>query len=119
MHNYLWIEAFCQSFLGAQMDYKVEWGATRFMICDKMFAMQGGDKEGRPIISLKLKPENGLILRETYSDVIPGYYLNKTHWNSVYLEGNVPEDVLKTMITESYECVYQALTKKQKESLKG
>lgn len=118
MHNYPWIENYCLSLLGAEMDYKVEWSATRFMVCGKMFAMQGGDKSGKLILSLKLKPENGLILREKYPEVIPGYYLNKTHWNSIYLEGTVPDDVLKMMISESYDLIYNALTKKQKESLK-
>ncbi len=118
MHNYPWIENYCLSLLGTEMDYKVEWSATRFMVCGKMFAMQGGDKSGKLILSLKLKPENGLILREKYPEVIPGYYLNKTHWNSIYLEGTVPDDVLKMMISESYDLIYNALTKKQKESLK-
>lgn len=119
MHNYPWIESYCLSLLGAEMDYKVEWSATRFMLCGKMFAMQGGDKAGKLILSLKLKPENGLALRETYPDIKPGYYLNKSHWNSVYLEGNVPDDVLKMMISESYDLIFASLTKKEKARLRG
>jgi predicted DNA-binding protein (MmcQ/YjbR family) len=112
--NYPWLDAYCLSLKGAQKDYKVEWSATRYLLHDKMFAMVGGDKSGKPIVSLKLAPENGEVLRATYEDIIPGYYMNKVHWNSVYLEGCVPDEVLKKMITESHELILSGLTKKQR-----
>lgn len=117
MTHYPWLDAYCLSLTGAKKDFKVEWGATRYLLGDKMFAMVGGDKEGRAIVSLKLKPENGLMLREAYPDITPGYYLNKTHWNSIYLEGAVPDDLLKQMIQESHELVFNGLSKKVKEML--
>lgn len=117
MTRYPWLDAYCLSLTGAQKDFKEEWGATRYLLSDKMFAMVGGDKEGRGIVSLKLKPENGLMLREAYPDITPGYYLNKTHWNSIYLEGAVPDDLLKQMIQESHELVFNGLSKKIKEQL--
>lgn len=117
MTRYPWLDAYCLSLTGAQKDFKEEWGATRYLLSDKMFAMVGGDKEGRGIVSLKLKPENGLMLREAYPDITPGYYLNKTHWNSIYLEGAVPDDLLKQMIQESHELVFNGLSKKVKEQL--
>ena len=55
------------------------------------------------IISVKHHPEYGEELREKYTDIIPGYYLNKIHWSSVFLSGNVPEAVLKQMLDGSYE----------------
>ncbi len=117
MTRYPWLDAYCLSLTGAQKDFKEEWGATRYLLSDKMFAMVGGDKDGRGIVSLKLKPENGLMLREAYPDITPGYYLNKTHWNSIYLEGAVPDDLLKQMIQESHELVFNGLSKKVKEQL--
>lgn len=112
MNHYPWIESFCLSLKGSEMDYKPEWQATRYMIRGKMFAMVGSDKEGRQIISLKLAPENGLVLRAQYDSVRPGYYMNKIHWNSIDLAGSVPEDTLKEMITESHELIFKSLTKK-------
>ncbi len=114
--KYEWMEEFCCSLRGAEKDFKEEWNATRYMIRGKMFAMQGGDKEGRPIITLKLEPSMGEMLRQQYKDIIPGYYMNKEHWNSVYLEGEVPDDVLRDMIDRSHQLIFTSLPKKaQKE----
>lgn len=59
-------------------------------------------------------------MRSEYRDIVPGYYMNKTHWNSVYLDGTVPEDILKEMINQSYNLIFNSLSKKkQKEILEG
>lgn len=118
--SYEWIEEYCLSKKGAQKDFKVEWNALRYLIGEKMFALQGGDKEHKPIITLKCDPPFGRHLREKYPHITPGYYMNKEHWNSVYLEGDVPDDVLKEMIDMSYELVLNSLSKKaQKEIREG
>jgi predicted DNA-binding protein (MmcQ/YjbR family) len=83
-----------------------------------MFAMVGNYKDGRPIVSLKRTPEYGIEVQEKYPDIIPGYYLNKVHWSSIFIEGNVPEKILREMIDQSYELVFKSLTKSvQKEIL--
>jgi predicted DNA-binding protein (MmcQ/YjbR family) len=116
--KYEWMDEFCCSLKGAEKDFKEEWNATRYMIRGKMFAMQGGDKEGRPIITLKLEPPMGEMLRQQYKDIIPGYYMNKEHWNSVYLEGKVPDEVLRDMIDRSHQLIFTSLPKKvQKEMM--
>ena len=114
--KYEWLDGYCLSKVGAEKDFKEEWQATRYMLKGKMFAMQGGDKEGKPIITLKLEPPHGQFLRQEYKDIIPGYYMNKEHWNSLYLEGDVPNEVLKDMVDKSYQLIFNALPKKlQKE----
>jgi len=115
--KYEWLEEFCRSLLGAEKDFKEEWNATRYMIRGKMFAMQGGDKAGRPIITLKLELSMGEVLRQQYEDVIPGYYMNKEHWNSVYLEGEVPDDVLKDMLDRSHQLILASLPKKVRKEM--
>ena len=115
--KYEWLDEFCRSLLGSEKDFKEEWNATRYMIRGKMFAMQGGDKEGRPIITLKLEPSMGEMLRQQYEEVIPGYYMNKEHWNSVYLEGEVPDDVLKDMIDRSHQLILASLPKKMQKEI--
>ena len=60
------------------------------------------------ILNLKCDPLIGYGLRETYPDILPGWHMNKQHWITVRLEGDVPEDVLATLIGMSYD-----LTKKK------
>ena len=115
--KYDWIEEYCLSKKGAIREYKVEWDAIRYMIKDKMFVLQGDDNKGNQIITVKLKPEFGELLRMKYRDIIPGYHMNKVHWNSLFLDGDVPDDVVKEMLDESYELVLQSLNKKQQKEI--
>jgi predicted DNA-binding protein (MmcQ/YjbR family) len=110
--KYDFIQAYCLAKKGAEEDFKEEWDAIRYMIRGKMFAMVGNDAANEPIISVKLNPEYGVELRERFKDIVPGYYMNKTHWNSLYLKGSVPEEILKKMLDQSYELIFNSLTKK-------
>ncbi len=117
--KYEWIEEYCLSKKGAIREYKVEWDAIRYMIKDKMFVLQGEDNKGNQIITVKLKPEFGELLRLKYEDIIPGYHMNKVHWNSLFLDGDVPDDVVKEMLDESYGLVYLSLSKKDQMEIEG
>ena len=66
-----------------------------------------------------LPPEEGEFLRRQYADIIPGYYMNKQHWNSVYLDGAVPDDVLRGMVDQSYALLLASLTKQQRAQVTG
>lgn len=110
--KYDFIQEYCLSKKGAEEDYKQEWDAIRYSVRDKMFALVGNDAEGKDIISVKHTPEHGEKLREKYSDIVPGYYLNKTHCSSMNLNGTVPETVLKQMLDESYLLIFNSLSKK-------
>ncbi len=117
--QYKWLDDYLRSKKGAEKDYKEEWEATRYMLKGKMFAMQGNHKDGREIITIKLEPSHGQSLRDEYADIIPGYYMNKEHWNSVYLDGDVPADLLQEMIDESYELLLASLSKKTRQEVLG
>lgn len=117
--GYPWIDEYCLAKKGATKDYKVEWRATRYMINNKMFAMQCADKEGKSIITVKLEPMFGQMLRSTYKDIVPGYYMNKEHWNSLYLEGRVPDEVLEDMLDKSYQIIFGSLSKKAQNEIIG
>jgi len=110
--KYPWIDEYCLAKSGAIKDFKVEWDVTRYLIGGKMFAMEGGDKYKKAIITLKCDPPFGEMLRQQYEHIVPGYYMNKEHWNSVYLEGDVPDKILQEMIDMSYQLVFSSLTKK-------
>lgn len=117
--KYEWLDGYCLSKKGTEKDYKLEWQATRYMIRGKMYAMLGGDKTGESIITVKLEPMYGSLLRQTYQDIVPGYYMNKDHWNSLYVNGDVPDGVLKDMLDKSYELILNSFSKKlQKDILR-
>ena len=78
-----------------------------------MFAAVCMDSDGNPYyITLKLDPMEGDFLRKQYEDIIPGYYMNKTHWNSIRADGEVPGDLLKDLLDKAYEIVLGSLSKK-------
>lgn len=61
-----------------------------------------------------------MMLREKHTHIVEGYYMNKVHWNSVYLAGDVPDDILKQMIDMSYNLIFNSLSNKvQKEISEG
>jgi predicted DNA-binding protein (MmcQ/YjbR family) len=68
-------------------------------------------------INLKCDPEKAIELREKYDAVTPGYHMNKTHWNTVDLGGNISSNLVKEWIDHSYELVVNGLTRTQKEKL--
>jgi len=114
--KYEWLDEYCLTHIGATKEYKPEWNATRYMVGGKMFALLGGDRDEKPIMTLKLDPAFGVMLRQQYKDIVPGYYMNKDHWNSLYLNGDVPDDIVKAMVVASYQLIFQSLSKKlQKE----
>jgi predicted DNA-binding protein (MmcQ/YjbR family) len=115
--NYEFIQSHCLSKKGAEEDYKPEWDAIRYSICGKMFALVGNNSESEALISVKNIPEEGEELREKYSDIIPGYHLNKRHWSSVFLNGTVPATVLKQMLDSSYSLVFNALPRKLQDAI--
>ena len=117
--NYPWLDEYCMSKQGATQEYKEEWKATKYMIGGKMFALQGNDNKDRPIVNLRLLPDEGNFLRSQFKDITAGYYMNKDHWNSVYLEGSVPDDIVRDMIDKSYAIIFASLTKKAQKEITG
>ncbi len=115
--KYEWFDAHCLCKKGAVKEYKIEWDAVRYLVGGKMFVLQGTDKQKKPIVTLKCEPQFGHMLREQYSDIKPGYYMNKQHWNSVYLDGDVPDDILRQMADMSYQLVLDGLSKKARQEI--
>jgi predicted DNA-binding protein (MmcQ/YjbR family) len=83
-----------------------------FKVSGKIFALAGLD-EFPPRVNLKCDPERCVELRENYPEsIIPGYHMNKKHWNTVYIEGDLDLQFLKSLIDHSYDLVFQSLPKK-------
>ena len=85
-----------------------------------MFAAVCLGKDDEPYyITLKLEPEEGDFLRSQYEDIVPGYYMNKMHWNSVKPDGEVPDELLKDLLDKSYQLVLKSLSKKKQKEILG
>ncbi len=103
--NYPWLDEYLLSRPGAEKDFKVEWGWLRYRVCGRLFAALCHDREGNEILTLKLEPLEGEFLRGQFGDIVPGYYCDKRHWNSVRLDGTVPDGLMRHMIDQSYALV--------------
>lgn len=116
--KYAWIDAFLLEKPGVTKDLQEDWNWIRYQIGGKMFAAVCLDDADRPYyITLKLEPLEGDFWRKQYEDIIPGYYMNKTHWNSVKANGEVPEDILKDLLEKSYRIVFGSLSKKKQKEI--
>jgi O-6-methylguanine DNA methyltransferase len=76
------------------------------------------EKDGYINLNLKVDTEWRDLWRRTYKSVLPGYHQNKEHWNTVILDGSIPDDVIKRMIAESYDLVTDSPTKRIYEAVK-
>lgn len=87
-----------------------------YKVAGKIFIILSPE-DSPPAISLKCEPMLALELRDEFEAVIPGYHLNKAHWNTVILDGSVPDSELKRMISHSYTQVIGGLPKTHRERL--
>jgi len=87
-----------------------------FKVMSKMFALLAFQDD--PLrITLKCAPDDALALRQQYAAVKPGYYMNKRHWNTVTLDGGIPESEIWAMIDDSYALVVAGLKKSAQKTL--
>jgi predicted DNA-binding protein (MmcQ/YjbR family) len=80
-----------------------------FKLADKVFMLTGLDS---PSFNVKCDPEHAVELREQFSEVQPGYHMNKKHWNTVHTDGSLNNKQLREMIDHSYNLVFTSLPKK-------
>ena len=100
----------------AWQDYPFGPDVAVFKIYKKMFATLGyEDQVAR--INLKCDPEEALALRDIFPAVIPGYHMNKAHWNTVILDGSIPRGEIERMIDRSYALVVKGLPQAQRFAL--
>jgi predicted DNA-binding protein (MmcQ/YjbR family) len=88
-----------------------------FKVGGKLFAISALDRT--PLeVSVKCEPELALQLRDTYAAIRPGYHLNKRHWNTVTLDGSVPDTIIRDLVEDSYDLVVSALPKRTRKQLR-
>lgn len=118
--RYTWIDEYLLEKKGVTKDLQPVWNWIRYHVGGKMFAAICLDDQNEPYyINLKLDPLEGSLLREQFEDIIPGYYSNKKHWNSVKADGNVPDDLLRDMLDKSYQLVLAGFSKKRQREILG
>lgn len=107
---------YCLNKRGATKDYPLgpDYEPLAIKIAGKMFALI---YENKGFLNLKCDPAVAANLREQYEDVRPGYHMNKRHWNTIILNGSLPESDLFAMIDHSYDLVVKSLPKSIRESI--
>ncbi|HEV7664713.1 MAG TPA: MmcQ/YjbR family DNA-binding protein [Chloroflexota bacterium] len=106
----------CRALAGSTEEFPFGPTAAVFKVGGKVFSIV--DLEGRPgSVSLKCDPGYALALREEYAAVTPGYHLAKRHWNTIELDGSVPDQALVEWIQDSYDLIHASLTRAQRASL--
>lgn len=118
--RYPWVDEYLMNKRGVTKDLQPEWNWIRYHIGGKMFAAILLDGENKPYyINLKLDPLEGEALRAQYPDIIPGYYSNKRHWNSVLPDGDVPDGLLRRMLDVSYALVLASFSREKQREIVG
>jgi predicted DNA-binding protein (MmcQ/YjbR family) len=108
---------YCGRRPGAVEDYPFGDEVAVFKVAGKVFALC--DLSGQPgSVSLKSDPTLGEALRARYPAVRPGYHLNKRHWNTIDLDGSVPDGELAELIDHSWELVVAKLPRRERDALR-
>ena len=111
--DYNSLEKYLLSKKGSVKEFPFDKTTAVFKVMNKMFALISTEVD--PLrMNLKCEPSDVEILRSMFKSVIPGFHMNKKHWNSVIMDGTVPKDDLTRMIDDSYKLVVQGLKKTDK-----
>src|SRR3954471_1995621 len=100
---------YCLSFTGDEETFPFGPETSVFKVAGKMFALsQLGAESLR--VSVKCEPDLAEGLRRAHAAVLPGYHLNTRHWNTVILDGSLPDQAVRDMIEDSYDLVVSKLS---------
>lgn len=105
---------YCLSKKGVSEHFPFDEDTLVFKVGGKMFALSSLTQweKGEASVNLKCDPDRALELRAQYEAIQPGFHMSKVHWNTVEVNGDVPEKMLRELIDHSYELVFKSLTKK-------
>jgi len=107
---------YCISKPGVTEEFPFDETTLVFKVAGKMFALT--DLENEFTINIKCDPEKAIELREQYPDsVLPGYHMSKKHWNTILIDGRIPDTKLTEWIDDSYKLVIGKLPKSKQKNL--
>jgi predicted DNA-binding protein (MmcQ/YjbR family) len=101
---------------GAEAGYPFGPGTLVFKVGGKMFALLGEDNAPWTI-NLKCDPDEALALRAAHASIVAGYHMDKRHWNTLTLDGSLPDALVRELIDQSYALVVNSLPKKRRAEL--
>lgn len=78
-----------------------------YKVAGKMFLL--ADMTDGRAVNVKCDPDHAIALRERYAEVTPGWHMNKRHWNTVTTDGDLPDEMVREMIRDSYRLVFRSL----------
>ena len=108
--------SYCLYKAGTTEEFPFDESTLVFKVMGKIFAITGlDDLEFK--VSLKCDPDWAIDLRESFPQIVPGFHMNKKHWNTVSFEADLPEMLLREMIDHSYQLVVNGLSAKAKKTL--
>lgn len=110
------LKSYCLGKKGATQDFPFNDETLVFKVGGKMFALTNINSK-QLSVNLKCDPFLSPALRDEFEAVKPGYHMNKKHWNTVLVDGSIPEDRILFMIDMSYSLVYNSLTRAEKERI--
>ena len=111
------LREYCLSKTGAEETLPFGPDTLVYKVGGKVFLLVGLDSEDLRF-NVKCDPELAIELREQHPCVLPGYHMNKKHWNTIVVDGSVPVKQLREWIDHSYNLIQKSLPQKQKRSLK-
>ena len=109
---------YCLAKKGVEETFPFDEVTLVFKVMGKMFAVTGLDADDFRV-NLKCDPDRVIELREEYEDILPGWHMNKTHWNTVLFENGLEDNFLKELIDHSYDLVVKKLRKKDRDFLES
>lgn len=107
---------YCMSKPGAEQSVDNQWNANQVKVGEMMFAMVSPLRE-RPAITLKTSPELAEELRNKHPEIVPAEHMNKAHWNTIFLDGDLPDSHFYHLIDSSYQLVVTALPEEVRQDL--
>ena len=113
----LWMDSYMLSKPGAVKEVKESWEAVLYRVRGKIFGLLFRDNRDRLILNLKCEPYLALWYRTQYPHIAAGYHMNKLHWNSVYLEGDTPDEAVRELLDMSYVLVCNGLPRRVRAEL--
>ncbi|MGI5471540.1 MmcQ/YjbR family DNA-binding protein [Streptomyces sp. CA-132043] len=114
MFDHRALRAFCLEFNGAVEEFPFNPDLAVYKVGGKIFALSALDAADPLTVSLKCDPEEAVRLRAAHPEIVPGYHLNKRHWNTVTLTGALPDHQVKELIEDSYDLVVAGLPRAQR-----
>lgn len=85
-----------------------------FRVRGKIFALAADDQTGPVKVNLKCDPDLAADLRLAHPEIVPGWHMNHRHWNTVTVDGGLPDDKVEWLVRHSYDCVLAALGPKRR-----